>query len=76
MLKYPSFDTIQTTSKERLHLHYKVSETSSIEYLLKDIIKRLKETNYKINFLAFHFAQDLRHLPLGINNNNDEDTEE
>lgn len=45
---------------------YDILETPSIEDLTKEVIKRLKRKNEKINFLAFHFAQDLRQLPPGM----------
>lgn len=55
---------------------YDVPKTPSIEDLVKDIIKRLKHANKKINFLAFHFAQDLRHLPQRMFSDDDEDIDE
>lgn len=56
--------------------NYHIPEVPSVEALLKDIIKILKSTNENINFLAFHIAQDLIHLPPGIFTNDDEDNEE
>lgn len=55
---------------------YDIPETLSIEDLLKDMIKRLKLTNEKINLLAFCVSQDLRYLPPGIFTEDDKDTKE
>lgn len=55
---------------------YDVHETHLTKDLLKSIIKRLKQTNENINFLVFHFAQELRHLAPGMFIDYDEDTEE
>lgn len=48
------------------YFDYDVPETPSYEDLIQDIIKTLKWTNEKINFMAFHSAQDLIHLPSGM----------
>lgn len=53
-----------------------IPKTPSIKDLFEDIIKRQKQTDRKINFLAYHFAQDLGHLPPGFFTNDDEDTGE
>lgn len=54
---------------------YNILETSSVEALLKDIIKRQKKTYNKINFLAHHFAQGLEYLPSRLFIDDDENTE-
>lgn len=53
--------------------YYGIPKIPSAEDLLKKIIKRLNMTNEKINFLSFHFVQDLRELPSGMFTNIDED---
>lgn len=44
------------------YFEYDIPEIVSVEDLLEEIIKRLKRTNEKINFIKFHFCQDLRHI--------------
>lgn len=48
----------------------------SAEDLLKKIIKRQKRTSEKVNFFAFHYAQDIKHLRQEIFSDDDEDDEE
>lgn len=48
---------------------------SGIEVLIQKIIKRQKNTNKKINFMAYHFSQDIMCLPIGSFTNDNEDTQ-
>lgn len=54
---------------------YVIPKIPSVKDLIKNILKRLKRTDKKINFLAHHFIQDLRHIPLRLFTDDNEDTE-
>lgn len=50
----------QESSTDLEDFDYDIPKIPFVEDLLKEIIKRLKRTNEKINFLAFNFAHYLR----------------
>lgn len=63
----------QEAPKNLEDLEYSIPETPFVKDLLNEIIKNLKRTNEKINFLDFHLAQDLKNLPHGMFTDDDED---